>query len=113
MASELFHDLYRRAFKADCAVIHTLNQLMCGMGPGNTTLRVRLAEGLLEASRDFDDSIALIARRRNMTTRGPAYRCPNCGLPHCPGAVPELPASVIQALKYGHTSNSPTQQDGT
>ncbi len=113
MASELFHDLYRRAMVADCAVIHTLNQLVCGMGPGITTSRVRLAEQLLEASRDFDAGIDSIARRRNMLRRGPSFRCPHCGLPHCPGAVPELPASVIQALKYGHTSDSPTQQDGT
>lgn len=113
MASELFHDLYRRAFKADCAVIHTLNQLIIGMGPGSTTLRVRLAEGLLEARRDFDAGIDSVARRRNMLRHDLLFSCPHCGLSHCPGAVPMLPASIAKFLKSGHIIDSPTQQDGT
>jgi hypothetical protein len=99
MASELFHDLYRRAFKSDCAVIHTLNQLMCGMGPGATTVRVPLAESLLDAARDFDDGIDLIARRANMDRRADVvFRCPNCGLSYCPGAVPMVKMPNIASL---------------
>jgi len=89
MATELFHDLYRRAFRLDCSTIHTLNGLTRGMGPGPTTARVKLAESLDQAGADFIDAIDDIARKWAIPkARAIKFMCPGCGSPYCGGAIP-------------------------
>ena len=106
MATELFHELYHRAFRRDCATIQTLNKLTSGIGPGPTTSRARLATQLHSASIDFMDAIDEQAQQlaRTVNHRSSVYRnattkwqCPNCRSPYCDNAVPLLrvPDGVI------------------
>jgi len=102
-ATELFHDLYQRAFRLDCPRLHVLNSLTSSLGPDRTTSRVRLADGLLLAGREFDEGLEDVIRRNRMPVRDFELRCPSCGSPHCPGAVPTkpLPKSVQEHLMNG------------
>jgi len=102
MASELFHDLYRRAFQPDCPTIHKFNHLTASLGPSEATGRAALSDKLVDADQQFEESIHEIATRNNMYRADtPEFRCPCCGLSHCSGAVPmaRIPAAILAKLQ--------------
>ena len=110
MASELFHDLYKRAYRLDCPTIHTLNGLAAGLGPGPTLERVNLTDLLYDAGREFIDSMDEFARRHNpKRSRMIKYRCPACGDPYCNGAVQVPPAGYIVV---GISGPKPPEESG-
>ena len=103
MASDLFHELYTKAFRLDCPKIHTLNRLTQSMGPASTTQRARFIDDLLDAGREFDDELAEVALKNRMPVLPYEMRCPNCGDSNCPGAVPvaKMPKTIQEYLAGG------------
>ena len=103
MASELFHDLYRKAFRLDCGAIHILNSMAHTLGPGNTSTRAHTVDQLLELGQEFDETLEDIARANRMSVRRFKFRCPHCGNPYCPAAVPvtPLPDDIQEYLMAG------------
>ena len=111
MASDLFHELYHQAHRADCWLIYALNSLAAGMdSPGDTVNRVEVAQGIHAATKDFMDDMEDAAVRFRSTVdvkSGAYYRtlgqfiCPNCHSPYCQGAVllyPPPPGIVIEFI---------------
>ena len=106
MASELFHELYAKAFRLDCPHVHTLNGLTHGLGPGPTTQRIGLAEALYDAGADFIDAIDEYAMKHAQRNREIKLRCPNCGDPYCSGAMPSVRTPMgIVFLQQGAPPN--------
>lgn len=95
MATELFHDLYKRALKLDCAILHILRGLDQGLGPAPLTSRVSLAEGLHDIGADFLDAMDDFARKHHVRQSPVKYICPTCGSPYCNGAVPMVRTHVV------------------
>lgn len=93
MASELFHDLYNKAYRLDCGLIHKLTDLAHPHGmffPFKTTVVVPLAESLLAGWVKFKGELHHVAIRHGMYRHKFIERCPNCGQADCPGAIPMI-----------------------
>ena len=119
MASELFASLYHKAFRLDCAIIHSLNRLTAGLGAGSTTNRVVLAEQLYNATCDFFDEMDSITRKHSDYVGGTVpyrrsrcrFMCPNCRSSYCGCALPYSPLPLIHVALISPAGGTPTFDD--
>lgn len=87
--TDLFRDLYRKAFLRDHPRLVMLGMLHDSLGmSGSPSTRVRLAEQLLDLDDDIEQRLLAVARRERIRIRRDVrFMCPECGNSSCPRAV--------------------------
>lgn len=103
MKNELFRQLLVQARQRDCWLIHLIYNLQTSLGQGPLQPRIKLATGLYDAGKEFQDRMnAITAKHAATLTAGTVpfqrtqtvWRCPQCGDPYCTAAIPMVKISI-------------------